>query len=343
MRRFVARLGLISFVLLGACATAGSNEAGPGAPAVVDERQRAAEERRAKEAVQRELIVNANLVAMPEVARSRIRGGAYGEIAQLRFEGGDLDGALEAADLALEAARSADDENMTAAFVRAKYLIMRFSALEAAKAGDLDASMRIFDRISVLPGLSAAERGQAAGDRLLILEMRGDAQDRERDRALQEALGRILGPEERPELAEDKPSVPAGQTFDTEQIRMALSREIGREVAQAQLPTSSELPQMETGRMDHAVVLRVVSANKRSISSCYSASLRTGNGTRGKLELLLTVLPSGAVSNVRIQTAQHQGTALGRCIADKVSRWRFPPFEGEARDVELPFVLDYFQ
>ncbi|MCC7383522.1 MAG: AgmX/PglI C-terminal domain-containing protein [Deltaproteobacteria bacterium] len=303
------------------------------------EREKA--ERKAKEQALLDLVADANLVAMPDVARARIRATSMGDVAQLRFAGGDVEGAIDAVELGLEAAASTGDPRITAALRRTQYLILRFSALEAAKNGDFNRSLQIFDRLSIQPGLRPDERAQVAGDRLMVIEMGGDGDARARDAALAAALRRILGPDER---AQDDRHVIAARSFDldAERIRAALSAEIGREVAQARLPSTRDAPQMETGAMDQAVVVRVVSQNKKAISTCYTSSLRGGGGQRGKLEVRLTVQPTGAVGSVQIATEQFKSSQLGRCIVEVVSRWRFPPFDGPAREVELPFVLDYF-
>lgn len=345
-------------LLVGACATAPEATDGAPAPAPVADDETPAEaalRREVEEAARRtearnkreqqllDLVASANLIAMPEVARARVRTGSMGEVAQLRFEGGDVRGALEAVGLALESAEYAQDSRLLGPLRDLRFLILHYAALDAAKKGDSTRSLELFDTIAGLPGLSAAQRAQAGGDRLLVMESIGQGATAAREELFKGALARMLGLDEAPAPATGA-AAPASDPFaSSEAMRVALTRDIGREVAEARLPSAGDDLVAATGTFDPTTVVQVVSANKGSITACYTQALRGGGGERGKLELLVKVAPTGDVASSRVVTAQFKTSPLGRCIADTVSRWKFPPFDGEARNVELPFVLDYLQ
>lgn len=301
-------------------------------------------DRRRREAELLDIIQSANMVAMPEVVRARIRAGSFAELAELRFEDGDTDAALDAVRNGKESVRFASDPRLTAALSRTEFLILHFSALDAAKRGDVDKSLKLFDAITLISGLSPEDRARASGDRLLVMESRQDGAQERQAVALDSALRRILGIETPATSAvASRAGEPATYTFDPEKIRRAVGAEIGREVSEAKLPTAQATAQVETGELDPAVVVRVVSANKAAITACYAQALRGGGGERGKLAILVTVQPSGEVSSAKITTGQFKTSPLGHCIAETVGRWRFPPFRGDPREIELPFVLDYLQ
>lgn len=348
-------LGLL-LSLGGACASTPS-PASPGAPAPAADTsaqqaqrdQAAAVAARVKARADREvqlldLVASANLIAMPEVARARVRTSAMGEVAQLRFEAGDVKSALDAVGLALESASYAQDGRLAPPLRDLRFLILHYAALDAAKRGDATRSLELFDTIAGLPGLTSDQRARAGGDRLLVMESVGAGATAAREELFKGALARMLGLDQAPVAT---PSATAGSDdpfgMGSEAMRVALARDIGREVAEAQLPSAGGDLVAATGTFDPTTVVQVVSANKGSITACYTQALRGGGGERGKLELLVQVAPTGDVASSRVVTAQFKTSPLGRCIADTVARWKFPPFDGEARSVELPFVLDYLQ
>ena len=70
--------------------------------------------------------------------------------------------------------RFAIDPRLTAALSRTEFLILHFSALDAAKRGDIDKSLKLFDAITLISGLSLEDWVCASGDRLLGMESRQD-------------------------------------------------------------------------------------------------------------------------------------------------------------------------
>lgn len=347
-RRGPLRLAPAALWLLGACATPAVVT--PAAPApsptpdpALEAKARATAEAEAKAAARRQredelldLVADANLVDMPSEARERLRATALQEIAQLRLEGGVVSDALEALSRARDAARFSGDARVVASVVRTEFLVLHYAALEAAKGGDLERSLELFDRIALLSPLAAADRQRAAGDRLMVMELRGSDDAAAQRASVDAALLRLLGPGE--ETRADARA--GGGALADADTRARLSAAVGREVAEAKLPSAPGGVLIETGRFDPSAVVRVVSANKGSVTTCYNQAIRSGSGERGKLELRLVVEPNGDVRSTDILTPAFKASPLGRCIAEAVLRWRFPPFGGEAREVDIPFVLD---
>jgi hypothetical protein len=102
----------------------------------------------------------------------------------------------------------------------------------------------------------------------------------------------------------------------------------------------SGIEPVTSGRLDQNVIRQVVNERKSSVSICYQRELKGNSNLRGKMEFLVTVEASGIVSQAGVQSPAFKGTALASCIADKIKGWRFPPFEGAAQQIVVPFVLE---
>ncbi|MEM1025678.1 MAG: AgmX/PglI C-terminal domain-containing protein [Myxococcota bacterium] len=112
-------------------------------------------------------------------------------------------------------------------------------------------------------------------------------------------------------------------------------------VGDSDLPSSGgpEVPVVATRTLSDEAIQRTVNARKQSVKICYERSLKGQGGLGGKLEVRVRVEPSGQVSKTSIDTPQFRSSRIGKCIADKIRDWRFPPFEGEAEEVVVPFLL----
>jgi len=112
-------------------------------------------------------------------------------------------------------------------------------------------------------------------------------------------------------------------------------------VGDSELPSSGgpEVPVVATRTLSDEAIRRTVDARKQSVKICYEQSLKGQQSLRGKLEIRVRVEPSGQVSKTSVDTPQFRSSRIGKCIADKIRDWRFPPFEGEAEEVVVPFLL----
>jgi hypothetical protein len=106
-----------------------------------------------------------------------------------------------------------------------------------------------------------------------------------------------------------------------------------------ELPALDNMLVHETGRFDDRAVQRVVSQHKRSVASCYDRSLKVGGSLDGRLEIEISVLPTGYVSSAENRSPAFQGTELARCVSTTMRQWRFPPFAGEPVLVSVPFLF----
>ncbi len=284
---------------------------------------------------------------LPEPQRTQFRVRTRADVARLRFEAGDVAGAIEAVEASMLDAQASGVDTLINLVAQDLFLIMRFAAIEASQIGFHDRALHLLERVSGLPGLSDSQKQQLAGDRFVVIDMRdADGDPKAKQRAMLAALGRVLdaAPEATAPVAKTEVDLApkAAPMMTTDEIRRALSKKIGRDIAQADLPEMKTVPAAETGRFDSTQIAQVVSAHKGSVSSCYNRALKSGQTKRGKLELLVTVKPTGIVSNTAIASSKFKNAPVGVCIAETVKRWRFPPFGGQPQQVSIPFVLDYF-
>lgn len=116
----------------------------------------------------------------------------------------------------------------------------------------------------------------------------------------------------------------------------------GNSVGDAKLPGSGieGVAAPDAQFLSQSAIEGVINSRKKSVSICYEQSLRGREDLRGKLEFSVTVLPTGKVGRVTVESSAFKGSKLGRCIADKIKDWRFPRFEGEPQQVTVPFVLE---
>jgi hypothetical protein len=75
------------------------------------------------------------------------------------------------------------------------------------------------------------------------------------------------------------------------------------------------------------------------VRRCYEAALANEPSLRGKVTLAFSILPGGAVSQVRVARSTFRGSAVPSCLASVVRSWRTPFRPEEPVDVEYP--LDF--
>ncbi len=94
---------------------------------------------------------------------------------------------------------------------------------------------------------------------------------------------------------------------------------------------------------DRAIVARVIATNRRSIDECLAEAVRSDPSLkqRGKrLNLVLTVSPSGDVVSSTLDDAQFRETQLSLCLGNAARGLTFPAFsEGDSVPVKVPLAF----
>jgi len=89
----------------------------------------------------------------------------------------------------------------------------------------------------------------------------------------------------------------------------------------------------------NASLLATVRRYAPGIQYCYDNELKRDPSLSGKMALVLTVLPSGTVSEVSIAQDTLGSDRLRECILAQVREWRFPEIEEGVVTFRTPFVF----
>ena len=111
-------------------------------------------------------------------------------------------------------------------------------------------------------------------------------------------------------------------------------------VAPLKRPDRSETKAAATRRqpLNGDEIRSTVGKNRTSIQRCYEREMRGAGGNDLRVELRITVQPSGVVSGVRVSPGNIRGTKLGTCVQNAARRWRFPTASAPST-FDVPFVL----
>jgi len=97
-----------------------------------------------------------------------------------------------------------------------------------------------------------------------------------------------------------------------------------------------------TGQLDGAQIQKTVSNYTGSVKrACWQPALDTRDKdapTTARVNVAITVMPSGSVSNATVNGDPKGYRGLSQCIASRVRGWQFPP-SGETTTVNVPFVF----
>ena len=97
-----------------------------------------------------------------------------------------------------------------------------------------------------------------------------------------------------------------------------------------------------TGQLDGAQIQSTVARYTGSVKrACWQPALDTRDKdapTTARVNVAITVLPSGSVSNAAVGGDPKGYRGLSQCISSRVRGWQFPP-SGDSTTVNVPFVF----
>jgi predicted Zn finger-like uncharacterized protein len=96
-----------------------------------------------------------------------------------------------------------------------------------------------------------------------------------------------------------------------------------------------------TSALDPEAAEKVIAQNRRAFDACISKALRLNPTAKlaRRATMIVTVQPSGAVSQAGFAEDGIERTDLGSCLAETARRMVFPAFDGEPVDVAVPLSL----
>jgi TonB family protein len=95
-----------------------------------------------------------------------------------------------------------------------------------------------------------------------------------------------------------------------------------------------------TGEFDSSVVVSLIKTRLRAIQMCYEQQLRRNPTLAGKVTIEFSIQPRGNVTDVKVKENTTGDAAVGTCVANTVSTFRFNPGpEGGSVTYAYPFVF----
>jgi TonB family protein len=95
-----------------------------------------------------------------------------------------------------------------------------------------------------------------------------------------------------------------------------------------------------SGEFDSNIVVQTIKARLRAIQMCYEQQLRRNPTLAGKVTIEFTIQPRGNVTDVKVKDNSTGDAAVGTCVANTVSTFRFNPGpEGGSVTYAYPFVF----
>jgi len=95
-----------------------------------------------------------------------------------------------------------------------------------------------------------------------------------------------------------------------------------------------------SGEFDASIVVKTIRTRIRAIQACYEKELRRNPSLAGKVTAEFTIVERGTVSGVKITANTTGDDAVGACVANTISRFRFNPGpEGGSVTFSYPFVF----
>jgi TonB family protein len=95
-----------------------------------------------------------------------------------------------------------------------------------------------------------------------------------------------------------------------------------------------------SGDFDSSVVVAMIKTRLRAIQMCYEQQLRRNPSLAGKVTVEFSIQPRGNVTDVKVKENTTNDAAVGTCVANTVSTFRFNPGpEGGSVTYAYPFVF----
>jgi TonB family protein len=92
-----------------------------------------------------------------------------------------------------------------------------------------------------------------------------------------------------------------------------------------------------TGTMNPEELAGFVNSKFASVRACYERRLKVNSALQGIVDLRITVLPSGKVAGVYVNSDSVGDSQMLKCVKSTVKKWRFPKPEGGKIIFDKPF------
>ena len=75
------------------------------------------------------------------------------------------------------------------------------------------------------------------------------------------------------------------------------------------------------------------------VKRCFVEEKQRSGELPSRVDVKITIVPSGKVTTAAIKGGDYAGTPLDSCLSGAIKGIQFPPFEGEAVSLTYPFIL----
>jgi len=94
------------------------------------------------------------------------------------------------------------------------------------------------------------------------------------------------------------------------------------------------------GPLDKDIIRRIVRAHINEVRYCYTQGLAKDDALEGRVQIDFEIGGTGKVTSAAVGKTTVSDTAVGKCMAKAVKRWKFPkPVDGATVSVSYPFNL----
>ena len=107
----------------------------------------------------------------------------------------------------------------------------------------------------------------------------------------------------------------------------------------ARVNTKGPASTIGTGKLAKTDIAKVVKRRLKAVTSCYERELKKNPKLAGKVTVQFTIGTVGRVTSAKITVNSTGSSAVGNCIKQRISMWRFPRPQGGDVTVAYPFVF----
>jgi outer membrane biosynthesis protein TonB len=88
--------------------------------------------------------------------------------------------------------------------------------------------------------------------------------------------------------------------------------------------TDRKAKQQPLGSIDPGVVNRFINARFAQVKACYERRLKTDSSLEGKLDLNISISPTGRVTSVTVNRDTVKDSKMRSCVRQTIRKWDFP-------------------
>jgi TonB family protein len=94
------------------------------------------------------------------------------------------------------------------------------------------------------------------------------------------------------------------------------------------------------GGLSKDVIMKVIKRHQNEIKFCYEQELQKNASLAGKVAVMFTIDPAGAVAEANVSESSLSNNNVESCMMARIRRWKFPePQGGGVVNVSFPWIF----